>query len=147
ARGVVPSPPILEYYTGGFLPLRLAVALELLDKRGLLPQGKALGEAMRYADGALLSNLAAKKVSVEELREAWNVPIEDTTLPLLQLLAQRVLQKAGQVYGVILAAVVQQARKEYPQTNQEAIVRVEGSVLLEGYQIEDLVRRTCEQLG
>ena len=75
ARNVVVSPPILEYYTGGFLPLRLAVALELLDEQGVLPQGKALGEAMRYADGALLSNLAAGNVRVEELRNSWNVPV------------------------------------------------------------------------
>ena len=147
AKNVVPAPAIIEHYTGGFLPLRLAVALELLAEQGVLPQGKALGDAVQHADGTLLSILAAGKVDGEELRHAWNVPVEDAAMPILQLLAQRTLQKAGQVYGVILAAVIQQARKEQAPASQEAIVRVEGSVIHEGYQIKELVQQTCERLG
>lgn len=145
-RNIVPFPPILEYYTGGFLPLRLAMALQLLDEQGVLPQGKALGDAVQHADGTLLSILAAGKVNIEALRNSWHVPVEEASLPILQLAAQRVLQKAGQVYGVILAAVIQQVRKEQSLASQEAVVRVEGSVIHEGYQIKEVVRRMCEQL-
>ena len=68
-------------------------------------------------------------------------------MSVLQLLAQRVIQNAAQVYGVIMAAVVQQARKGQIQASQEAVVRIEGSVIHEGYQVKQLVQQTCERLG
>ncbi len=147
AKDLVPSPLLIEYYTGMFIPWRLGIALELLEERGLLRGGKALGNAIHAAEGAMLSKLASGQISAEDLREKWKLPIKADTLATLQSLAQQALYKAGQVYGLLLSSAVQQVRKAGPPMSQGYVVLAEGSVLHEGYRMKEVTEKVCQQLG
>ncbi len=146
-RGLIPSPPVFEHYTGIFILYRLSIAVELLDKQGILRGGKALGKAIRHSEAIILSKLASKQVSAEELHKEWEIPVKDDLLETLQLLAQHVLYKAGQVYGLLLSSVVQKARKAGLPSSQWDVVHAEGSVLHDGYQVKEVTEKVCQQLG
>lgn len=127
--------PELEQETGMYLTHRLAAGMQLLGEQGLVPESDAaavrtLAESRRSA--AFISELAAGATEGDPLRKE---------------LARLVLRRAGQVYGVMLAAIAEAMVGTRGPGQPPLAVPAEGSVLLRGGGVKAQAERTATLLG
>lgn len=140
-NGWVSTYPKVELETGEVLSWRLAAGMQLLAEQDesfvvdpqlfneLKPQ--ALGNFQAAPkDQALISKVASG---------------ERATTPEIQRLAQDVLKRAGQVYGVTLAAISEAASDGTTPEAARAFL-VEGSSLLKGYGVKEAAEKTATYL-
>jgi hypothetical protein len=131
--------PELEPETGMYLPFRLAAGMQLLHEQDNTFQidDKLLQELISKDpnnDAELISKLASGKKS---------------SYPETQQLAQKVMRRAGQVYGITLTTIAEVAaegtQQEDPETRKAFLV--EGGTLLKGHGIKESAEQTAASLG
>jgi hypothetical protein len=125
----------LEQETGMYLAYRLCAGLQLLGERGLISDGQQLAQET-------LARAQERQVYLSDLAAGETTPRNSN---LLTELAQAVLNRAGQVYGVALASVA--SAVTVTGLPGKSAVLVEGAVLLTGAGIKKRAQETAAGLG
>ncbi|MBI2410765.1 MAG: hypothetical protein HYV32_02650 [Candidatus Kerfeldbacteria bacterium] len=122
---------------GGFLPSRLAAAVLYLQE--YFSNAKQLADTiMNSRNQGIMSDIAQGKS-----RRKNELPVGPSEYKLLQECARLVLTQAGQLMGVMMAAVAHAAG--FPDGGH-ARVPFEGSLLLKGYGVKDAADETARLL-
>ena len=139
---------LIEYMMGGdYIKFRAIAALGLLQDQKLINTAEAssiISSLMTSDDGAIISKIASNKIGRRKLGTLIHEEISPDTYSILQEIASRSLRQAGQMMGVVIAAVAQSAG--YNQT-QETTYNVEGSVYWKGYKVQEEVKKTLTILS
>lgn len=142
----------IEYQMGGdFIKGRMLAAIGLVGQ-SLMGQDQIFNQKLaekiisklRHCDNrALVSEIASNKINLEQFNHNFNFILDSIDYRIIQETAQRALQQAGQMIGVVLAAVSMQ----YGLTEGENIsFPVEGSVYWFGYQVKATAAQVIEEL-
>ncbi|HVF69709.1 MAG TPA: hypothetical protein VNA13_04060, partial [Xanthomonadales bacterium] len=138
--------PELETETGQYLALRLAAGVQILGEYGfdITPDERTaqlhrntqeiVDDILRGAenDPAYISRLARGEINAESV---------------LVHFANRVLKRAGQVYGIMYAATAEAMLGEREPEDVPAGMLTEGSVIHKGHLIKSMAEVTAKRLG
>lgn len=130
---------------GDNIRARVVTALKLLEtdhrSSGLLPGDHE--KDLSLIDGVMISRIAEGSCSCHELEQLFGFSITTNELQIWEETTRRALIQAGQLIGVVMAAVTSAAG----YTNGPAQVPVEGSVYWNGYGVQDRAKDTLSMLS
>lgn len=142
--GLLPdSNKIIEYILGGdYIKHRVAVAMMLLEERGLVSQGKLIGDRLlKSTEDAVVSDIAEfGENGLGEL--AAELKFADT-LPVLQKVCRTTLEQAGIWMGINMSVCASKAGYD---GSGSAFIPVEGSVFWKGYGVREAAVRAMRQI-
>lgn len=136
--------PELEHETGQFLRFRLAAGIEILVHQGFLDHEKA-----QHYLATILSNEAREDQAFMTQLATGKHQAADKDL---QKLAQGILRRAGQIYGIIASAVAEVALGERSTDDPPAVILAEGGIIHKGRindteTVKDIAEQTAKKLG
>jgi hexokinase len=141
------SQPMLGQLGGVYTGYTTGIALTKIGEQTPGAQGpllQALGERLLKEDDAptVISGVLEGKVTSDDLSQGFGLPISDNELRVLNQIAVPVFSAAGQLYGMVGAAI---ARYEQPFDTSNLLFG--GSMLGKGVGIKDRAEKTAQQLG
>jgi len=140
---------IIEYIMGGdFIKARVLAGLGLLNI-DLLSLEKSvienfISQAWKKDSGVLISLITGKNSSLEDFNAQLETNINEQTYAVFIECATRALQQAGQMIGIVIAAVAMASKMDLKREEIDAYI--EGAVFWKGFGVKKTAKKTIDEI-